>query len=103
MNCFKNHFEKSVFVRYIFAFFSFAKLEKNKNKYKEVWAGPFKKYLLRHRINVSTVPNICDQIWRNFANFAKIKKSWAIFGRIVWYSGKILTYFGKLHMLMGIF
>ena len=25
----------------------------------------------------------CDQIWRNFASFAKIKKSWAIFGKII--------------------
>ena len=47
--------------------------------------------------------NQCDQICQNFANFAKIspilpklKKSWAIFERIILYSGTFWNCLGKL-------
>ena len=47
-----------------------------------------------------------QSVWPDFAkfrHFSKIKKSWAIFGGMIWYSVNFLTCFGKHHMLLGPF
>ena len=47
-----------------------------------------------------------QSVWPDFAkfrHFSKIKKSWAIFGGMIWYLVNFLTCFGKHHMLLGPF
>ena len=50
------------------------------------------------RILIRRWPNQCDQ---NFATFVKIKKSWAILGRIIWYLGEILNLFWQTSCVIG--
>ena len=47
------------------------------------WNDRFMREIVRKCIERKEIDSQCDHIWRNFATFATIKKSWAIFGRII--------------------
>ena len=77
----------------------------------EAWKEILQKSLLsEHPTNEGTnaiergkkmISKQCDQIWQNFANLSKIKKSLALYLRLIWYLTKFRIQIGTICMLLG--